>query len=585
MEGNIKVLLTTEGTYPFHQGGVSTWCDILVKELKSVDYVIYSVLMDPFVTQKFALPDSVALIKMPLWGTEEPSEHLTESFSKSFLAKRRTNNQEINDRFIPLFTQLIEEIIAAEKNPQGLADLLLQLHLYFEDYEYKFSFKSEQTWESYKRIVNQKVSESRGDWARPDVYSLIQSLGWIYRFMNILNTPVPRVDVTHASAAAFCGIPCVLAKLRYNTPYLLTEHGIYLREQYLGLGKNNYSSFLKKFLIRLIHSITSLNYAFADQVSPVCEYNTRWETKFDVDPRKIQVIYNGVDKNVFVEAKPRTEGRPTVVTVARIDPLKDMLTLIKSAAVVKSRIHDVQFIIYGSVSVQGYYEECLALRQELELEDTVIFAGHTSNMAAAYGSGDIVALTSISEAFPYSVVEAMMCGRAVISTDVGGIKEAIGETGVLVAPRDYDALANGIVELLQNGALRNMLALDARERALSYFTLNKVLDMHELSYRNLVTGKSVGISEQEEAIPLLAGLKQQRLLAERAYAFYTNGLYLDAVRHFKLAVMAAPGSAASPALIIEAAESYNQLGMFDRAFLEMEKHQALARFLESRNTA
>jgi len=77
MSANIKVLLTTEGTYPFHQGGVSTWCDILVKELKSVDYVIYSVLTNPFVTQKFSLLESTTLIKMPLWGTEEPSEHLS----------------------------------------------------------------------------------------------------------------------------------------------------------------------------------------------------------------------------------------------------------------------------------------------------------------------------------------------------------------------------------------------------------------------------------------------------------------------------------------------------------------------------
>lgn len=437
MSKNIKVLLTTEGTYPFHQGGVSTWCDILVKELKSVDYVIYAIMMDPFVTQKFTLPGTTMLIKMPLWGTEEPSEHLLESFSKSFLAKRRTTPKEIEDKFIPLFTQLITEFIASVKNPNHLADILLKLHLYFDEYEYKISFKSEYAWATFKRIVMGHVTASKGDWPHPDIYSLIQSLGWIYRFLNIINTPIPRTDVSHASAAAFCGIPCVLAKLKDNTPFLLTEHGIYLREQYLGLGKNQYSSFLNKFLIRMIHSVTSLSYAYADQVSPVCHYNTRWETKFDVDPKKIQVIYNGVDTNVFQESKAQTSGHPTVVTVARIDPLKDIITLIKSDAVVKSRISNVRFIIYGSVSVPGYYEECLRLRKELELEETVIFAGHTTNMAAAYSSGDIAALTSISEAFPYSVVEAMMCGRAVISTDVGGIGEAIGESGIMVPPRDH----------------------------------------------------------------------------------------------------------------------------------------------------
>jgi len=125
---------------------------------------------------------------------------------------------------------------------------MLQLHLYFMDYEYKVSFKSAFAWNAYKQIILNHVNTSQGSWHRPDIYCLIQSLGWIYRFMNILNTPIPDTDVTHSSAAAFCSIPCVIAKLKNKTPFLLTEHGVYLREQYLGLGKNKYSSFLNKFL-------------------------------------------------------------------------------------------------------------------------------------------------------------------------------------------------------------------------------------------------------------------------------------------------------------------------------------------------
>jgi glycosyltransferase involved in cell wall biosynthesis len=335
----------------------------------------------------------------------------------------------------------------------------------------------------------------------------------------------------------------------------------------------------------MIHSVTSLSYAYADQVSPVCHYNTRWESKFDVDPKRIQVIYNGVDTKVFQEAKPRTSGHPTVVTVARIDPLKDMITLIKSAAVVKAKIPDVQFLIYGSVSVPGYYEECLSLRKELELEETVIFAGHTTNMAAAYGSGDIVALTSISEAFPYSVVEAMMCSRAVISTDVGGISEAIGDTGIMVPPRDYDSLADGIIKLLTNVELRNTLAQEGRERALSNFTLDKVLNLHLKTYSRMAAGTHVDAPVKEIVVSAAQLRIKQQILADRGYAFLTNGMYMDAIRHFKLAIMVAPDSLAAPALMIEVAESYNHLGMFDRSFLEMEKHKALALVVDPSRSA
>lgn len=585
MRKKLRVLLTTEGTYPFHQGGVSTWCDILVRDLKSIEYTVYSILMDPFVTQKFPLPEGTELIKVPLWGTEEPSEHLSEAFSKSFLAKQRTNRKAIETHFIPLFEQLIREIINGGQNPALLADVMLKLHLYFESYEYKASFKSELAWETYKQIVLTEVNRPGSDWPRPSVYGLIQSLGWIYRFMNILNTPFPETDVTHASAAAFCGIPCVLAKLKHGTPFLLTEHGIYLREQYLGLGKNRYAPFLNRFLIRLVHAVTALNYHFADQVSPVCAYNKRWETRFHVDPAKIKVIYNGVDKEVFARKPPRKSGPPTVVTVARIDPLKDIKTLIKAAAIVKTHIPDVRFLVYGSVSVQSYYVECLKLRDELELQETVHFVGHVDQIASAYESGDIVALTSISEAFPYSVVEAMMCGRAVISTDVGGISEALGDTGKLVMPTDYEGLAEGIVHLLRHPEEAGMMAEEARERALNYFTLERVLEAHSISYHRLAAGMP-----EETVVPLrpvsrAARREQQTVLAAKAYGLMAAGRYMDAIRHYKLAVMADTESAAVPLLLLDIAEAYNRLGRFDEAFLTMEKHELLAEWHKIASTA
>ena len=67
----------------------------------------------------------------------------------------------------------------------------------------------------------------------------------------------PRVDITHSAAAAFCGLPCVIAKLRWNTPYLLTEHGVYLREQYLNIGRSTKSPFVRWFLFRLVNMVVS----------------------------------------------------------------------------------------------------------------------------------------------------------------------------------------------------------------------------------------------------------------------------------------------------------------------------------------
>lgn len=571
----LKVLLTTEGTYPFHQGGVSTWCDILVKKLDTVDYVLYSVITDPFITQKFELPKSAQLVKVPLWGTEEPCEHLPDPFSLVYLKKKRTTTKVIRSLFIPIFQKLIHEIISPQNNPEMFGNILLQMYRYFQEYEYKETFKSELVWNEYKSFILKSVNHSDLAFSDPDIYGLVQSLGWVYRFLNIVNTPVPKTDVSHASAAAFCGIPCVISKLEHGTPFLLTEHGVYLREQYLSLSKRNLPAFLNTFLIRFIHSITTLNFFYADQVSPVCHYNTRWETRFGVPKENIEVIYNGVDTNLFIEADEVERMNPTVVSVARIDPIKDIISLIKTAAIVKKTVPNVRFIVYGSVSVASYYEECLDLRKKLNLEETFIFAGHTTNMVAAYHAGDVIALSSISEAFPYSVVEAMMTGKPVIATDVGGIKEALGNTGYLVTPRNPEEFAKFTALLLLDTNLRLTMGREARERALDYFTLEKVLDHHERSYITLAQNAKEQTSTpyQDNRRTTLSKEYMQKLYSEKAYALFSNGYYKEAIGQFRLAINVDPRSPAAFVYSSEIVKSYHCLGQYNKAIEEMDKLQ------------
>jgi glycosyltransferase involved in cell wall biosynthesis len=570
----MRIMLTTEGTYPFHQGGVSTWCDSIVKKINDVDFVLYSIIMNPFVTQKFTLPPRAELIKVPLWGTEEPSEHLTIPFSQVYLSKKNTVDSVIKEKFIPLFKELIDEIFSKEKDYIRFGNVLVELHRYFESYEYKNSFKSKITWDVYKEYTLKFTRSRESSMAEPNLYALIQSLGWIYRFLNILNTPIPDVHVTHSAAAAFCGIPPVLAKLKNKSPFLLTEHGVYLREQYLSLSQRDYPSFLNTFMMRLIHSVAGLSYEFADQVSPVCQYNTRWEKEFGVNPDNIKVIYNGVDKKVFTPGNGVVKNKyPTVVCVARIDPIKDIKTLLLSAAKVVKAVPDARFIVYGSVSVHKYYDECMQLRSELGLNENFIFAGHVSDVPSAYRSGDIVVLSSISEAFPYSVVEAMMVGKPLVATDVGGIKEALGDAGMLVKPRDPDEMAQSIINLINSPYLRETMGNEARERALNLFTIERFTSLYLKSYINLAAG-------QRKVRFVADRNKRQKLYFERGLALLEISCYREAVKQLKLAAKQAYDSPAVPVILTAIAQAYNNLGMFDHAFNEMEKARALAEILE-----
>lgn len=246
------------------------------------------------------------------------------------------------------------------------------------------------------------------------------------------------------------------APCRWGTPYLLTEHGVYVREQYLNVSRSIRSTFVRWFLLRVISSIADLNYAFADQVSPVCRYNTRWERWRGVQHGRIRVIYNGVDPVRFSPgSEPRPPGtRPVVVNVGLIFPLKGQLDLIEAAALVRRDVPDVEVRLYGSPSDVEYDAQCRARVRELDLEGTVVFAGSTKEPWQVYRNADVVAVASISEAFPYSVIESMLTGAAIVATDVGGVREALGPSGVLVNPRDPAGLAKAIVELISSPATR-----------------------------------------------------------------------------------------------------------------------------------
>src|SRR5205085_2381650 len=110
-------------------------------------------------------------------------------------------------------------------------------------------------------------------------------------------------------------------------------------------------------------------------------------------------------------------ARPTVVAAARVFPLKDLETMIRAAEVARREIPDVHFVVYGSLDADvPYVEGCRALVAELGLEATFEFGGFHPKPAEVYVEGDISALSSISEGFPFTVLESMACARPVVAT-------------------------------------------------------------------------------------------------------------------------------------------------------------------------
>jgi glycosyltransferase involved in cell wall biosynthesis len=173
--------------------------------------------------------------------------------------------------------------------------------------------------------------------------------------------------------------------------------------------------------------------------------------------------------------------------MGRIGPLKDVETLLESFALVRKELPTAQLRMYGGVHEenQAYFEDCLALRDRLGLTECAIFEGQTDSVVEAYHTGHVVVLTSISEGFPYTLIEAMASGKATVSTDVGGVAEASGDAGLVVPPQDPVRFAEACVRLLTDAAYRRSMGEAARARVLDKFTLEQNLSAYGELYREL----------------------------------------------------------------------------------------------------
>lgn len=485
--------MTTEGTYPHSAGGVSTWCDSLIRNTPEIEYTLAPIMMNPHIELRYDPPPNARrIINVPLWGIEEPAEFLTDiTFASLHVRKRDTGEESIEQQFVPSFIELLEGINSGGQDPGRFGAILVDLEEYFRGHDYNKTFKSRPVWiafrEQMERFSHRMIAAApRPGPAHqtPSLFDLTESLRWLYRLLMVLNVRMPRTTLTHATAAAFCGIPCITAKVRHGIPMVLTEHGVYLREQNLSLSRFHRLFFAKQFLLNLITAVCRANYHHADIISPVCHYNTRWEVAQGAARDKIRVIYNGIDPDRFVPSD-RQGGQPLVVSIARIDPLKDIETFLRMAVLVQQTNAGVRFAIYGAVADGDYFSRCLALRSELGLTDSVAFGLESDNVVAMYQTADVVVQTSVSEAFPYSILEAMSCGKAVVATDVGGVREALESNGILVPPRDPEILAREVRRLLDDPGLRAQLGARARATIVEKFRVDHTISRYLGLYTDL----------------------------------------------------------------------------------------------------
>lgn len=464
----MKVTLVSEGTYPFAMGGVSVWMDQLIRGMPDYRWDVVAMTVDGGERPVWDLPANLGeVISIPLWK-----------------GGYRRSGRPPGAAFGEAYGRFLQIVLTPAVMGAGSAEFLSAL-------ESLYGFARDGGDLAGALTANESLSQLMDAWYwnRTDGLTLADAItagDLMGHMLRPLSGPPLRTDLTHVAMNGLSMLVAMAAKWRYGTPIVLSEHGVYLRERYLQYVDEPVSHAVRVLLLSFFRRLAGAAYVAADRIAPHSTYNRRWQVHNGADPGRIRVMYNGVDPGDFplAESDPRT---PTLVFMGRVDPLKDLHTLIRAFAIVHDKIPEARLRLFGGVPAgnETYYESCQALIAELELEDSAVFEGRVSTPVDAYHAGSVVALTSISEGFPYTVVEAMACGRPVVCTNVGGVAEAVADAGFIVPPRDHVAVADAAVRLLRDAGLRGRLGEIARARVLERFTLRQSLDDYRGVYEEL----------------------------------------------------------------------------------------------------
>jgi glycosyltransferase involved in cell wall biosynthesis len=292
-----------------------------------------------------------------------------------------------------------------------------------------------------------------------------------------------RPQIVHAHSSKMGVLGRLAAWLAQVPVRVLTVHG-WSFAAYNGLARSLFLS-----IERLMRPLTTTVVCVAEA--------TRREglAAGTCDPQRTVVIHNAVDVRSF-RPTSREGGTVEVVGVGRFAYPKDFTTLLDALTLVAAPCR---------VRLAGDGPDLGAVASALTrngLSHRVELLGARADVPDLLASSDVFVLSSRSEGFPVSVLEAMAAGLPVVAPDVGGVGEAVedGETGFLVPAADAEALAGALERLLVDGELRRRLGAAGRARALGLFDVFRYRAAYEELYRRRLSA-STEPGEQPVARP------------------------------------------------------------------------------------
>ncbi|MFD5374699.1 DUF3492 domain-containing protein [Streptomyces griseoincarnatus] len=533
----MRIGLLTEGGYPYVGGEGGVWCDRLVRGLDRHEFDVYA--FSTGQAQEDAgwveLPPQVQRVRTaPLWVAEEDgvvhgrrarrrfTEHYGELAAALCTAAEPGTAQRPGTAQKPGIAQrpgTAERPGIAERPGTAEADRFANaLHglaeLARDEGGLVAALRSERAVCALERACRAPGARRAAREARvPDLLTVADHLERALRPLSLdwyEEDGLGAVDLCHAASGGIAALPGLLAGHYFGVPLVVTEYGVRLRTHYL--TRPDASPAVRSLLAAFHGLLTAETYRAASYLVPGNAHARRWQERCGADRAKLRTIHPGLDATPFArvgedrlpedrekdekrEKQERQEkqehaGPHTLVWLGRVEPAKDLVSLLHAFAEVRAAEPGTRLRIVGRPSGpegEAYLGHCRALAAQLFPDEAdgphavgrnpVSFeelgGPGAETTADVHAGGTVTVLSSVVEGFPAGLIEAMFCGRATVSTDVGAVVEVIGGTGLVVPPRNPRALAEACVSLLRDPERRARLGAAARARALELFSVEQ----------------------------------------------------------------------------------------------------------------
>lgn len=465
----MKICLVLEGSYPYINGGVSSWMHNYIKGMPEHEFHLWVIGAKSTSRGKFVyeLPENVTGV--------------TEVFLDDALKVK--SSQRWNVKFSDYEIEQLEKLMNCGRPDWDVIFELCQVR--------QINPMAFLQSEDFLKILIDLCQKEYPYIAFSDAFHTIRSM--LLPVFYLLSQEVPKADMYHSICTGYGGMIACLGSYINKCPVVLTEHGIYTREREEEIIRANWvQTAFKQQWINFFYMLSDIIYKRAFKVTSLFSRARGIQIDLGCKANDCYVIANGVDYKTLSQIPPKKEdGFINIGAVIRIAPIKDVKTMIYAFYELTERVKNVRLYIMGGVDDQEYSEECHALVRQMGT-DSIIFTGYV-NVREYMEIMDFTILSSISEGQPLSVLESFAAGRPAVTTEVGCCRQLIdgdenddlGQAGYCVPPMCREELTDAMERMCASKSRREKMGLVAKQRVEKYYQHPVMLENYKNLYREV----------------------------------------------------------------------------------------------------